>query len=85
VVDFDPDGGTAVFEPDTVREEVFSYAGVDENTDSPEGVTRPATAFGHAAGTFVRSTRRSGSDRARRDGNDVRSGSGTSASGHEPP
>lgn len=53
VVDFDPDGGTGVFEPGTAREESFEYGGIDEATSQITGVVRPNTLFAHAAGTFV--------------------------------
>ena len=53
VTDFEPDGGEAVFEPGTARQEPFGYSGIDEATDELTGVVRPNTKYTHASGTFV--------------------------------
>lgn len=53
VVDFSPDGGSAVFEPGTVRAETFEYGGIDEDLNELTGVIRPNTRYAHKIGTFV--------------------------------
>lgn len=53
VVDFDPAGGSGVFEPGTARAEVFEYGGTNEDTEQLTGVIRTGPRFAHARGTFV--------------------------------
>ena len=53
VAEFSDEGGEAVVEPGTAREEPIKYAGIDEENDLLLGVLRGASPKNHSRGTFV--------------------------------